>query len=60
MAGLLRQSAHLGATGRDSLRPMLAPELGRMVVALIAEKGAAERFGPVALTAEVNQRYADG
>ncbi|HYN20283.1 MAG TPA: hypothetical protein VE078_04935 [Thermoanaerobaculia bacterium] len=42
---------------KQDLGTALRPRMGRMVAALIAEKGATERFGPVALTAEVNQRY---
>lgn len=35
------------------------PKLTRMVELVIADKGAAERFGPVGLSAEVNQRFGE-
>lgn len=43
----------------EDLGTALHPRMGRMVAAIIAQKGATERFGPVGLTTEVNQRYAD-
>jgi len=44
---------------KEDLGSALRPRMGRMVAAIIAEKGAIERFGPVGLTAEVNKRYAE-
>jgi hypothetical protein len=35
------------------------PKLGRMVTLLLQDKGASERFGPVGLTREVNERFAE-
>jgi hypothetical protein len=35
------------------------PKLGRMVTLLLQDKGASERFGPVGLTREVNERFGE-
>lgn len=35
------------------------PKLGRMVTLLLEDKGASERFGPVGLTREVNERFGE-
>ena len=41
------------------LGPASRPRLGRMVELVIGAKGTGERFGPVGLTAEVNQHFGD-
>ena len=35
------------------------PKLGRMVTLLLEDKGASERFGPVGLAREVNERFGE-
>jgi len=45
------------AVQQEDLGSASRPKLGRMVTLLLQDKGAAERFGPVGLAREVNQRF---
>jgi len=43
----------------EDLGPASRPKVGRMVWLLLEEKGPSERFGPVGLSREVNDRFRD-
>ena len=44
---------------QKDLGPASRPKLGRMVTLLLEDKGASERFGPVGLAREVNERFGE-
>ena len=50
-------AAAAAAEEGDDIGPAYRPKLGRMVKLVLESRGAAERFGPNAITDEVNQRF---